>query len=275
MAASSVIEKGVLEEIERDSEFGWIGPVDVHWSLIFPDGAAPPPSVVAQIRSFWPNYVPLYCTRVFVGPDGKKQEFKYHVIGMWRLSPDEECPDFHRIIKGLVIPFDFHFKGGVIYEQYSIARPWPDGSWQKARMTPDIPVCCVSSRTESEINKEGIDRCLGEAIPMRYEHGFAAEGYERITKPPAEMHWEKTRDWIQKSIAFTRLVGDSLESRLDALRLKRHELQREEGKRIDAEADYKIKTDGLYKRAVQNGWWAPLPRDIEPWAPKPFVHLTK
>lgn len=235
---------------ERDTDSGWIGPVEVVWSLTFPDGQGPPQSIVADIRKFMPNYVPLWCTRVFVGPDGVKETFTYNVIGMWRLSPDEDCPDFHRILKGLVIPFDFPFKGGVIYEQHTISAPWPDGSWQKARMTPDIPL--------SQPNAP---------LPPDWEM------YERITKPPVRMEWEKTRDWIERSIQFTKILGETLESKLDALRRERLARVEDEGKKIDADADYKIKTDGLYKRAVQNGWWVPLPRDIQPWEKKPFVHL--
>jgi hypothetical protein len=261
----------MIVETERDIDCGWVGPKEVVWSLTFPDGQAPPPSIVAQIRKILPGYVPLFCTRAFVGPDGQKETFQYHVIGMWRQSPDPECPDFHRILSNINRPFDFPFKGGVIYEQYSISAPWPDGSWQKARLTPDIPLCCVSCRTRDEIAREK-SRCLSESIPQLYEP-FVVDGYERITRPPIEMHWEKTRDWVEKSVKFTKLIGDTFFERLEQLRLKRHELQAAEGKRIDADADYRIKTDGLYKRAVQNGWFVPLPRDITPWAPKPFCDL--
>lgn len=259
---------------ERDIDSGWVGPHEVVWSLTFPDGQEPPKRIVEDIRKFFRGYVPLWCTRVFTGPDGVKETFQYHVIGMWRQTPDEDCPDFHRIIKGLALPFDFPFRGGVIYEQRTLSLPWPDGSWQKARMTPDIPMCCMSSRTEAMI-AERKHRCIAESIPrvLYPGDGFVLDGYERITKPPAEMHWERTRDWIAETIRFTQLIGDTFEARLDKLRRARIQYEEDEEKRIDEAADYKIKSDGLLKKAIQNGWWAPLPRDMEPWAPKPFVHV--
>lgn len=134
-----LIKVGKQSDVGYDPETYWKGPLEVEWSLTFPVGQEPKPEVVKRIRSFFPQYVPLWCTRVHLHPDGTKVPFFYHVIGRWRESPDEDFPDLDRIIKVLRPP-NFPWKGGVIYEQRTLSCPWPDHSPQKYVNTPDQPL---------------------------------------------------------------------------------------------------------------------------------------
>lgn len=119
------------------AETYWKGPLEVQWSLTFPIGQEPAPEVVRAIRAFYPQYVPLWCVRVHLHPDGReKRPFGYHVIGRWRESPDADYPDPWRIVK-VDRPSGFPFRGGVIYEQRTVSAPWPDHSREKALNTPD------------------------------------------------------------------------------------------------------------------------------------------
>lgn len=222
----------------------WHGPLEIHWSVP-PAHVAPPENIVREIRSFWAPYVPLFCRRVFLAPDGQKEGFEYHVIGMWSASPFSVAPDPGRILKHFERPSNFPFHGGVVYEQYTLSTPWPDESWQRGRMTPDIPASYPNQPIET--------------LPS----GWWA--LDRITSPEMKMEWGLVRDWIRQMIYFWRDVAGTIDSKFAAIEAAQRERFEREGKKIDADADYKFQQwRGIFRQAVAEGRLAPLPQEFTP-----------
>jgi hypothetical protein len=96
--------------------------VDTHYTCIFPVGYAPDPALVARIRSFYPQYVPVWMVKEYVTPSGGRVNYGFHVIGRWEQVPTPDDVESGREPLRVERPADFPFHGGVVYEQ----RPWSD-----------------------------------------------------------------------------------------------------------------------------------------------------
>lgn len=128
----------------------WRGPDEVCHSLTFPVGEEPDPAMVAAIRrEFFPEYVPLYVTKLYVAPDGSHVPLGYHAIGRWARYPDDDTEeDWDEEIKRWVPrgqvplrvlrPIRFRFRGGVIYEQRILENAWPEHTRERACNWPAV-----------------------------------------------------------------------------------------------------------------------------------------
>ena len=96
--------------------------VDTHYTCVFPAGFAPDPTLVARIRSFYPQFVPVCMVKEYVTPTGGRVNYLFHVIGRWEQMPTPDDVENGREPLRVERPRDFPFDGGVVYEQ----RPWTD-----------------------------------------------------------------------------------------------------------------------------------------------------
>lgn len=107
--------------------------VDTQYSAVFPAGFEPDPSLVARIRGFYPQFVPVWMVKEYVTPSEGHVTFGFYVIGRWEpFVPQDEDGTPLTITR----PADFPFHGGVIYEQL----PWsdPPNAQGKRLNLPDV-----------------------------------------------------------------------------------------------------------------------------------------
>ena len=100
----------------------------VFFTCVHPPEHEPSPSLVAEIRSFLPRFVPVWCVQEWIRPDGVEVAYGFHVLCQW--TDIAEDPSAARPIKVENFPRDFPFRGGYIYE----LRTWgttfhPEEPW--------------------------------------------------------------------------------------------------------------------------------------------------
>ena len=96
--------------------------VDTYYTCVFPAGETPDPALVSRVRSFYPQFVPVWMVKEYVTPSGGRINYGFHVIGRWEPMPTVDDVEQGRVPLRCERPADFPFNGGVIYEQ----RPWTD-----------------------------------------------------------------------------------------------------------------------------------------------------
>jgi hypothetical protein len=104
-------------ETEVPSDSGW-RLRDIRFTAVHPPDMTPSPSLVREIRTLFPYFVPLWTIREWRSPAGTDEAFGYHLFGTW--SPTREDPNQAEPLRLDSIPSDFPFKGGYVYE----ARTW-------------------------------------------------------------------------------------------------------------------------------------------------------
>ena len=121
--------------IGRTAERFEITPDEKRWRLkkvfftcVHPPEHEPAPALVAQIRSFLPRFVPVWCVQEWKMPDGTEVAYGFHVLCQW--TDVAEDPFSARPIKIENFPSDFPFRGGYIYElrtwgySFHPSEPW-------------------------------------------------------------------------------------------------------------------------------------------------------
>lgn len=88
------------------------------YTCVHPADMEPPASLIAEIRTFFPNFVPVWMISEW--QEGKKehQAFGQHLFASW--TDTAENPDAGDPLHIQAFPADFPFRGGYIYP----ARPW-------------------------------------------------------------------------------------------------------------------------------------------------------
>lgn len=69
-----------------------------------------------EVRVAMPDFVPLHMRRVYVTPEGTEEYLDFVLAGRWARTPDDPDREPLRVER----PYDFPFKGGVIYEQRAL-----------------------------------------------------------------------------------------------------------------------------------------------------------
>ena len=105
------------------------------WSGVFPAGQEPDEAIVRSIRSFCPDFVPLYVTTEYLAPvGGERKRASYHAFGMHTNQPegseddDALCGEPVSVLRPTTWPA--RFNGGRVSCVYVLSKPWPEDSWQ-------------------------------------------------------------------------------------------------------------------------------------------------
>jgi len=110
--------------------------VDTYYTCVFPVGYAPDPALVARIRAFYPQFVPVWMVKEYVTPTGGRVNYGFHVIGRWEAFPTPDDIEQGNVPLRVERPADFPFSGGVIYEQSPWSHP-PNVEGQRLNL-PDV-----------------------------------------------------------------------------------------------------------------------------------------
>lgn len=100
------------------------------WSTRFPAGHDPDPAIVREIRSFCPDFVPLWVVRTFVTPTEGSKDYGYYALGIHIQNPEETEDDAWDALGPVNVEIPPPFRGGRIYAIEVIANEWKPGSWQ-------------------------------------------------------------------------------------------------------------------------------------------------
>lgn len=146
------------------SDLGHWQEIAHHYSCIFPAGTEPDASLVAEVRKVMPEFVPIFLRRVYATPEGTEQHLDFVMAGRWARTPDDPETDPVRVER----PYNFPFKGGVIYAQRPLGskslRDQPPPKVWADRGIEDLPlkfdrgmVDWISSAYRWFMNKEAKD----------------------------------------------------------------------------------------------------------------------
>lgn len=114
--------------------------IAVHISAIFPPTLEPDAALVKEFRVQMPDFVPLHIRRVYKTPEGSEEQLNFVAAGRWARTPDDPDMEPLRVER----PYDFPFRGGVIYLQRPFGTQslwgWPAPKVWADRGVTDLPI---------------------------------------------------------------------------------------------------------------------------------------
>jgi hypothetical protein len=199
-----------IEQVDSD-EKPWTL-LATEFTCVFPPGEEPNPSLVREIRTFDPNYVPLWLRKTYKDPQGVEVTFGWHCIGRWAPIADDDSREPLRLErpgrKSILFPFD----GGVVYDQRTICDEWAEGTPERALMCPDIYipfdqrlVTWMNAAHRRLMREEGTKQKTLDDIDAR----LAAEQKAVETlEDDARRNLKRDKNLIRRAIDEKRLAAD-------------------------------------------------------------------
>lgn len=90
--------------------------IATHYSTVFPATKEPDAALVRDVRLLMDDFVPIHMRKVYATPEGNEEYIDFVCAGRWARYEDD--PD--RKPLRLERPYDFPFRGGVIYHQRTL-----------------------------------------------------------------------------------------------------------------------------------------------------------
>lgn len=116
----------VLMDVEEETPWTLLA---TEWTLTFPPGESPALDIVQRIRrEFFPEYVPLWCRKIYRDPGGHEVVAGWHVIGEWAPTHDDPWKDPVAVQLPPAPTELYPFQGGVVFELRSLVNTWEPGS---------------------------------------------------------------------------------------------------------------------------------------------------
>lgn len=108
---------------------------ETEFSCAFPPDLSPDAAVVAAIREFDPDYVPVLCRKVYKTPTGADVLYRYHIIARFVDIPASDWLPLKLVATSRWL--NGH-DSGRIYEQRAWTDDWPPGSQGAREYWPPV-----------------------------------------------------------------------------------------------------------------------------------------